>query len=387
VRNLLSEGAIAASVARHLSEKNNWQVWIHPHSSASSYREVSSQFPSHSITINGYLPDLLALDPQGMVNAIEVKDGKSVREGVGQAVTYKRGANYVFLAAPSNAVSLLKEDILAHGIGVIEVTNDLECFINRPPFTSSPIFLKDILRELTLLQYGESDVGRMTSLDLNHPINYISPVLFFDEEECSLLSVTNNIIQWGMGRPEKNLRGARLLGLVKKSDDVLVLTSDGNNLKRLLNRIYGKPLERLNELKGKGTLVDHDPELAYLIKLFYLKNPDVNTYVNILKSVESKKPTIFDILETAFKESPNLIVNFMVKRTRKNQVLSMLQKKSRNEMLDVLRTRNFVIRNLLKSLFFPFKRQLIHIGILKPSKIWSGGMETVDFSKDYWILK
>ena len=322
-----------------------------------------------------------------MVNAIEVKDRRSVREGIGQALTYKRGANFVYLAAPQDAITPLKEDILAHGIGVIEVSKNQEWFLSVPPFLSSPIYLRDVLRELELLQSGEPYISRVTSLDLNHPINYIAPVLFFDNKCSDFETINIRIKEWGMNRPEKNLRGARIFGLIKKAEERLFLTPDGINLKRLLKRIYDRPLNQLKELKKNEPLFELDAELAYLIKFYYLRNPDVRIFVNILNVIDCRRPTIYDILENSLELSPNLIIHFMLRRTRKKQVLRMFQNNTREEIRRELRTSVFVRGNLLKSLFFPFKRQLIHIGILKPTRIWSGGLETIDFDDDYWILK
>lgn len=384
---LLTEGKIAECVATHLKERERWKVWMHPHSQVSSYRGVSLKFRVHHITINGYYPDIIGLDPLGMVNAIEVKDSKSVRKGIGQALTYKRGANYVYIAAPSDAIQPLEQDVLGHGIGVIGVSEKLECDVHKPSFVSAPIYLKDVLRELELLQTGAGYTQRITSLDLNHPINYIAPVLFFNERSSKDEMIKKNIHDWGMKRPEKNLRGSRILGLLNRIGDRLVLTADGKHVRNLLKRLYDNPLKHFHRCKKEYPLSDHDPELAYLIRLLYLRNPDVRSFVEILNLIEVENPTIFDVLEKALENAPNLIIHFMTKRGRKSFVLDVFRNNSEPVIKEKLKTREFVIANLLKNLFFAFKAQMIHTGILEPTRTWPGALETVDFEEDFWILK
>jgi len=382
---LISEGNIAKYVGHYLTSEKNCSVWVHKHSGKSSYNGIESEFLTHTITINGFYPDILAIDPLGYLYAIEVKDEGSIRAGIGQAIAYKKGSNYVFIAGPKSGFSSLKNDILSHGIGVIEVENGL-CELSNPPFQTTPMYLKDVMREIEILRIRDKNVGRITSLDLNHPINFIAPILFFDDNYSSIHSIHDELIKWEMKHPLKNIRGAKLLNLIYEKDDKYHLTYDGINLKNILFKLYDDPIRKLNELKNYGALCNKDSNLSYIIRWYYLLNPDVKQFIDILNGLNNRTPLIFNIIDNTIRKAPNLLLNLMIKRKSKDMVLEIFRKYDESSAISIMSDPDFIEKHFLKILFFQFKRQLIHLGILKQSKVWSGSIQSVNFAEDYWML-
>ena len=379
----VSEGDLAACIAEYFMNQEKCSVWIDPHVKGSTYRSHIDDFPAHSISINGYTPDIFAVDRLGMVSAVEVKEAKKIRDGIGQAIVYKRGAHYVYVGGPGDAIEHFKQDILAHGVGVASVTEALQCKLDKPAFSPTPIYITDVLHELELLQIGQTSARRITTLDYAHPVNYLIPVLLFDHDSIEEQVLKEKIKLWGMRNPEKSIRGSLVLGLLRKEKNTLHLAPDGVAFRGLLQRLYEEPLKTLKQFKDREPLPLHDKQLSYMLRLLYLQNPDVRRFVDVLKTVKSERPNALEVLDKAIDVSPNMVINLMIRNEKKEEVLRFFRQ---NKQKEVLCSAESAKDYLLKNVFSWFKRQLIHVGILDPrSNVWPGDMKTVDLRKDLWI--
>ena len=126
--------------------------------------------------------------------------------------------------------------------------------------------------------------------------------------------------------------------------------------------------------------------LAFLIKMLYTRNSDVSEFIGIISSMGTKPALFSDIVVEVIKQAPNLLVNLLIKRESKNRVIKVLQTESQESSISILTDPVFIKNHYLKSVFFQFKRQLIHLGILDQSKTWSGRLKAINLQEDYWNI-
>ena len=84
-------------------------------------------------------------------------------------------------------------------------------------------------------------------------------------------------------------------------------------------------------------------------------------------------------------EYPNLFLNFFVKPTAKDKVVSMFLSGNKETLMDSYKKTisDFGHYNF----FFAFKRHLVHLGVLsQENRTFYKKTEELDVENDYWIL-
>jgi len=93
----VEEVEVARKTFDFLTEQSNYNLWIDNHSAYSSLNVLD--YPRHSITIKGFIPDIIGYNNLKEIIAIEVKGEKDIQKDLGQAIIYKSGSNYSYFAA------------------------------------------------------------------------------------------------------------------------------------------------------------------------------------------------------------------------------------------------------------------------------------------------
>ncbi|MFC4440489.1 MULTISPECIES: hypothetical protein [Natrialbaceae] len=111
------------------------------HQSREGYSRLYDQYPSHSVSIGPYKPDVLGYTPSNRVFAIEVKGTENLRKGLGQAISYQRGVDHAYLAADRTKLNRVHDLALSKGIGVFEVDRDVRDVAEKHPYAAE---MKDL---------------------------------------------------------------------------------------------------------------------------------------------------------------------------------------------------------------------------------------------------
>ena len=127
------------------------------------------------------------------------------------------------------------------------------------------------------------------------------------------------------------------------------------------------------------------PSLTKFLQLIYFQNPDFKQFTSILQTFGKSEITSKDIIDKLIVEYPNLFLNFFVKPTVKDKVVSIfLSGKKESLMEDYKKTiSDFGHYNF----FFAFKRHLVHLGVLnQDNTTFYKKTEEMDVENDLWIL-
>ncbi|GAB3038978.1 hypothetical protein [Natronobiforma cellulositropha] len=126
-------------------DNQGYQFFVHvpnAHRSVEGYARLYERYPSHTITIGSYRPDVVGFTPSNRVFAVEVKGTESLRKGLGQTLCYLRGADYAYLAAEETAIKQIQDVAISKGIGTFGVNQDTQSVVQDHPSSSE---MKDLL--------------------------------------------------------------------------------------------------------------------------------------------------------------------------------------------------------------------------------------------------
>ena len=77
----------------------------------------------------------------------------------------------------------------------------------------------------------------------------------------------------------------------------------------------------------------------------------------------------------------------MIKRNRRENIIEIFRTLNNESINELLRSDKFIRENILSNLFYNFKGQLIHIGLIESSPLWGKGINKIVFDEGYWISK
>ncbi len=143
--------------------------------------------------------------------------------------------------------------------------------------------------------------------------------------------------------------------------------------------------EILNKSKRNECVYSKFPSLAKFLQLIYFQNLDFKQFTSILQSFDKTEITSKEIINKLIMEYPNLFLNFFVKSTAKDQVVSIFLSGNKEELTEDYKKTISAYGQY--NFFFAFKRHLVHLGVLgQENKTFYKKIEELDVENDYWIL-
>ncbi len=391
----MKEDTVVEAVSDYFNQ-NNFSVWIDEHPDYN--KNIFTKYKKHNIKVGGFIPDIVALDPFKQVHLVEAKGSTDIRKGIGQALTYKEGASYVYLAAAQTEISPFKNVILSSGINVLGV-NEQTLEVNEVKSRNIMFakYLPDVLASIELLQMGRPRNEQVSKLNRNHPLNYTAVIYLIDEQSFKdKKQVEDELKVFNVADTKGMINGSQILGLIREDNGHLLLTEDGRFLKNVLQKLGYLNINELKELKdksgghkkGRPTLYDTDKLVAQLIGIIYEKQPEVVQFKNhlIKLSKTNKKLTFKEIVEDIIIESPNLYLNFIC--LDKTEIREIVKKWYQEKNYVKLKNSINIVKFMRTTVKDAFKSHLIHLGILeRGGRIHSDGRKGYDPAEDYWIIR
>jgi len=171
----VEEAEVVSIICNHLYQKQ-WNFWIDDHP---IHRNLN--FNKHSIIIGGARPDIYGLNEFNQIFAIEVKGLKGYKKAIGQALTYKSGANLSYIGGVSKKIDAIRDIALSSGLGLFIVNESeglLEEIIN-PLYDITPYHIEDIRNEIQVLKTQKKETRSFSSFGRTHILNYFCPIFLF----------------------------------------------------------------------------------------------------------------------------------------------------------------------------------------------------------------
>jgi len=385
----VEEAEVVSIICNHLKQEE-WDFWIDDHQIHDSLN-----YRKHRLLIGGARPDIYGFNTFNQIFAVEVKGLTDYKKAIGQALTYKSGANLSYIGGIAPELEKIKDIAIPSGLGLIPVeptTNQVRDIID-PIFTIYPHYLEDVRNELLVLQTQKKINRSFASFGKTHLLNFFSPIYFL---ENGIEKTKRQLIQdfeqtdWRNQSYTIFIDGANTIGLINIENNRYSLSKIG---KFCLE--YFKSLEivdidllknTLNETGGKGNSVYIKyPHLAKFLQLIYFQNPDFKKFIQLLLSFEKRIIYFNEIIDKLIDEYPNLFINFFAKNTMKDEVITIFLKGEKDNLKQ--NYNNTISKYGHYNFFFSFKRHLKHLGILSDeSSSYSSKTENLDVSKDSWIL-
>lgn len=371
-------------VASHFADELGG-VWVH----APGTRAMGKlQYPAHHITIGGMYPDLLALrDGDLVVAGVVCGEDDEVLAGLGRAVSFRRGAHYAVLAGEVARMRAHRDVALDAGVGVIAVSPDERLDSQLPSASNLPL-INDVRRELDILA-RRNVRRRFASLAFNHPIHFVAPIMAIRPDAPQTKQDVASLLmeRWGFSGSRSEawwscFYGALFLGLIRESatkEETLDLSQLGVQVRSaLLDRRSASELREL--VNQRVPLVDHAPDVAFLLRGLYLAEPDVAFLVSILRTLEPTGVGVEKLILRALQLYPNAGINLFFKAEEHERVLELVRSARYRELFDPAYAR----KAILPGVYGPFKRQMIHLGFLRPDcPTWSE-TDPYDPGEDIW---
>lgn len=329
------------------------------------FRGVLQRCPAHRISIRGRYPDVVGFTPSNRVFAVEVKGAADLQRGIGQALTYQRGAHYSYLAADARAVEEVADLAAANGLGVVGVSEaGLEW--REPNPTTVRDLLPDVEGQLRYRLRRRGSAGRITGMTLAQPLNFLAPALAVGEGDRPRGEVAARIeADYGLAATDGAIDGAAVLGLVEARGDRLALTEQGELAAAALAGCGVSSLGALRELKEgipRGeTLADHHPTVATLLRTLMLGHPEVRLLVGALAELDREVVRLPELIEHLVGHYPNVFLNLFCTEAGRERARGLLEAGSAERLHEEEATWKDVVR---ANVVFNFVHQLRHAGIL-----------------------
>ncbi len=383
----MNEADVVSIICEHLQNKN-WQFWIDDHPIHKNLR-----FQKHCLLIGGARPDIFGLNDVKQIFAVEVKGLKDYKKAIGQALTYKSGVQLSYIGGINTYLNKVSNIAISSGLGLISVNaSDSNVDIIEPLYYISPIFLEDIKNEINVLQNQKKKNRSFSSFGRTHIINYFAPIFLFQD---NTIKTKKELIQnfekvgWANRAYSELISGANTIGILDLNGNDYKLSKIGQFCLEHFFTIgidsISKLQEILNKTKRNKCVYSEFPSLAKFLQLIYFQNPDFKQFISILQSFGKREITSRIIIDRLVIDYPNLFLNFFVKPTAKDKVVSIFLSGNKEFLMeDYKRTiSDFGQYNF----FFAFKRHLVHLGVLsQENTTFYKKTEELDVDNDFWIL-
>lgn len=358
-------------------------------------------YPKHSIVIGGHIPDIFGVDTLNRVFAVEAKGDKDIEKAIGQALVYKKGVSLSFVAASKEAVDKYHDIISNVGLGIITVENvgeaEFKIDIKEPNYSFYPVYYDDVKNEIDILLLEKNPDIRLTSLGKTQVLNYLGPMYYCKREPTHRDQIGRLFTtEWGVKIEDENniMSGCEYLGLISQTDQNYEITNLGLSTIKVLRKL-GFTKEALISLKTIGLhrkkVYTIEPELAYIIRTLYEKKPEYQHFLQILYSFPSDEISFKQIIEKVIEDYPTMFLQVFCKS---NSNIDEIRELFYANDLVKMKSKQFLEDKLNKNVYFAFKIQLLHLGILKNKRFEddrsSGGhyksYDQYDFEKDIWVI-
>ncbi|GAB3413896.1 hypothetical protein GCM10027435_08380 [Haloparvum alkalitolerans] len=383
----MNEAAVFSGVLTELEERN-YDPLVHvPEAHAETYADVLDRAEQHRITIRGRYPDVLGFTETDRVFAVEVKGDEGLLRGMGQALTYQRGAHVSYLAAEATAVEGHADLLHAKGVGTIGVDDGGVAAWRDPPAAESTAEVADVRGQLSLRAGGAEFGGDVTTLSLAQPLNYLAPVVAVDRHGPLHRDELGDVLaeEYGFGAGDAAVAGARALGLLTTATPHD--HTDQGDLAATVLRGYGvEDLDdlrlRKDETRGSTVAAVHEP-LAVLLRNCFTRHPEFGLLLEALRK-EGPRAHFLDLLERLVREYPNVFLGTVCTARGRERARTLIERgetarlyEDRDVWADVVRT----------NVLFNFVQQLKHVGVLAP-ETRSHGRAMADYDPDEkpWVL-
>lgn len=383
-QSLMKEAAVQNAVIDYL-HRQDAIFYIDPGGDQSydQVRQRCQNLPNcelnDGIRIGNKFPDIVGMNAQNEIFAVETKGVKDLRKGIGQATDYRRGVHKSYLAAEASVLGGYEDTALAAGIGTIPVHSDgvIADRITEPNPNITGTELAPVRRALAL-KTASFESGRFDIPPMYRPENAFLPVLVLSlSENTEAMSVTDcgqqikNSEAHYSDAPDRPIRLARTLQLLEMdARRNLSLTDHGLTAYAVIKGIHGTAGGK-HELQI-STVDDYrdNPAVVAFLRDRYFATPPIRLLVKILASQDGCQMEVSKILSEISYESPDVFLTLFCnnddefRRLLKDSNVS--EREFRERILALTKVSNL----------YNFVRQLEVLGIL------ATGSDKVDARRD-----
>ena len=339
-----------------------------------NYDSVNEQYRSHDIMIANSIPDIIGLSPENSIIAIEVKGSKDLTRGKGQAQNFMEKSEMSYLAADKEQIGKREKQIRQTGVGAIAVSEDGTLNWTEPTQQKSISGVLEIRSRLRSRFHNTGSISKIASLDLTHPVNFLSPVVYMSGlnpgdgipvgELKKKVSTKYGLAESAIGN---SIEASVVLGLLEKQPEI-VLTRSGQVCISLLSAKGFDSLSDLRSLKSKTsnkrTLHSVKPILSEWLQQQYRLHPEFNAIYEIIQDFEpGEKVELTEISRVLIQEHPNVFLQmFCTNGQSRKRAQRLIMNGEGEKIVDDLDIFRDVLRqNIVQN----FKRQMAHIGVIK----------------------
>jgi len=386
----MDEAAVFDRVIDTVAERG-YDPLVHvPAAHEERFRSVVNRYPSHQISIRGRYPDVVGFTRTNRIFAIEVKGDSDLQKGIGQALTYQQGSHYSYLAAEGGAIDEVADVAASQGLGLIRCESSGDVAWESPNPTSSRDLLPDVESQLTYRLRRRESAGKIASMDLAQPLNFLAPVLAVADLETPTKDAIADRIEDGydFAATTGAINGARVLALVEGTERGFRLTEQGELAATVLR---GSGVRSLPDLEGvkasvpRGeTVVEHYPTLATLLRTLFLRHPEMRLFVDALGDFRQPTVTVPEVIEHLLGNYPNVFLNLFCTQRGRETAREFIERGDLAGIYADEPTWKDLIRT---NVLFNFVHQLRHVGILAPETSGHGrAIATFDPDAKPWYV-
>ncbi len=227
---------------------------------------------------------------------------------------------------------------------------------------------------------------RLISLGKTQILNYIAPIFYTESIYITnIIEILQNITNdWKVDLFKDNhvLNGCEYLGLTKKlteNRENFILTQLGSDFRVVLEQIgYGN--QKLIELKkftkrSRKKLHEVEPKLSFLIRMLYERKEEYRNFLKILYSFNIEEVSFREIIDEVIEKYTTMFIKVFCKQSADIDKLKQLYLQDKIEQI---KSKKFLEDYLSLNVYFAFKIQLLHLGVLQNRKFQddrkSGGL-------------
>ncbi|WP_265112014.1 hypothetical protein [Halosolutus halophilus] len=285
------------------------------HQSNEGYSRLYDQYPSHSISIGPYKPDVLGYTPSNRVFAIEVKGTENLRKGLGQAISYQRGVDHAYLAADQTKLNRVHDLALSKGIGVFEVDRDARDVAEKHPYAAE---MKDLLyntRHQLESMYVTANQQSRRLPNYADPLNQLMPVVAIAGHDRTTDAEIEDLVEAAdypyRSAYKRMIRLAEYLGMIHEANDEYCLTQQGTMGWTMLQGYGTESVADLKTLKERGPLYQNHPPIATYLRNRFVSNPDFRTLFEVLLRRSGDRLSIQELCATLIDNYPSTFLNLV----------------------------------------------------------------------------
>lgn len=386
----MDEPAVFDHVIDTIDERG-YEPLVHvPSAHEDRFQHVVEKCPSHQIAIRGRYPDIVGFTQTNRIFAVEVKGDTDMQKGIGQALTYQQGSHYSYLAADHEAVEEIADIATSNGLGLIRCTTSGAIEWETPNQVLSRDLLPDIEGQLSYRLHRRESAGKIASMDLAQPLNFLAPVLAIQRLDTPTKDAIADVIkdEYGFSATTGAINGARVLAIVDEEHDAFHLTEQGTLAATVL---AGSGIDSLSALKDvkdaipRGhTVYDHYPTLATLLRTLFLRHPEMRLLVEALGELRAECVTVPEVIELLVRTYPNVFLNLFCTRSGREDARAYIERGAFEAIYGNEETWKDLIRS---NVIFNFVHQLRHAGILAAETSGHGrALEEFDPDAKPWYI-